>query len=56
MNKFQRRVNQVKEHLRGMATLNENIENISEKELKKDAKDITKAILKDNPNWLNEKW
>lgn len=54
--KFNERVNEVKECLRSMATLNGNIENISEEELEQDAKETVLGILKDNPDWLNEEW
>ena len=56
MNKFEKRVEEVKEHPRGMATINGNIVNISEEQLKQDAVETVKGILEDDPNWLDEDW
>jgi len=54
--KFNKRVNEVKEHLRFMATLNGNIKNLSEEQLEQDVKKTVLAILEDDPDWLNEEW
>lgn len=54
--KFQKRVDEVKEYLRGMADMNGSFKCMSEDELHQDAIETVNGILEDDPNWLNEDW
>lgn len=52
--KFNKRVSQVQCYLEGLTLINGT--NVSDRKIKLDARETVREILKDNPNWLNEKW